>query len=170
MTASGPPPEQPRSVMNSRRLIEPPGVNVYRPDKAYHLATEPRMRRGKQSEPILRPNVRLGSKGEMLAASRCFPLFTQQRTSLKRVGMSVRCPTAEVTAFCSGAVPSLLNLREVPVTHTSGLGGRGGSDDEASNNHWVRGCRSAHGRRNRRRHEVTLALDRRHDFIERPPS
>jgi hypothetical protein len=32
-----------------------------------------------------------GSKGEMLAASRCFPLFPQQRTSLNRVGMSVRC-------------------------------------------------------------------------------
>jgi hypothetical protein len=47
--------------------------------------------------------------------------------------MSVRCPTAEVTAFCSGAVPSLLNLREVSVTHTSGPGGRGGPDDEASN-------------------------------------
>jgi hypothetical protein len=55
-------------------------------------------------------------------------------------------PTAEVTAFCSGAVPSLLNLCEVSVTHTSGLGGRGGSDDEASNNYWVRGYRSAHVR------------------------
>ena len=32
-----------------------------------------------------------GSKDEMLAATRCFPLFTQQRTSLNRVGMSVRC-------------------------------------------------------------------------------
>jgi len=81
----------------------------------------------------MRLDVAFGSKGEMLAASRCFPLFTQQRTSLNRVGMSVRCPTAEVTAFCSGAVPSLLNLREVSVTHTSGLGGRGGPDDEASN-------------------------------------
>src|ERR1700720_3544218 len=32
-----------------------------------------------------------GSKGEILAASRCFPLWPQQRTSLDRVGMSVRC-------------------------------------------------------------------------------
>src|ERR1700687_3237473 len=37
------------------------------------------------------PYVRLGSKGEILAASRCFPLWPQQRTSLNRVGMSVRC-------------------------------------------------------------------------------
>ena len=36
-------------------------------------------------------DVSNGSKGEILDASRCFPLFTQQRTSLNGVGMSVRC-------------------------------------------------------------------------------
>jgi hypothetical protein len=36
-------------------------------------------------------NVRLGSKDEMLASSRCFPLCPQQRTSLNTAGMSVRC-------------------------------------------------------------------------------
>jgi hypothetical protein len=35
--------------------------------------------------------VREGSKGEILAKSRCFPLCPQQRTSLNTVGMSVRC-------------------------------------------------------------------------------
>jgi hypothetical protein len=33
----------------------------------------------------------IGSKGEILAASRCFLLWPQQRTSLNSVGMSVRC-------------------------------------------------------------------------------
>src|SRR6266550_6880576 len=33
----------------------------------------------------------LGSKPEKLNASRCFPLFTQQRTSPRYVGMSVSC-------------------------------------------------------------------------------
>src|ERR1700692_4455443 len=35
-----------------------------------------------------------GQKGEILAASRCFPLWPQQRTSLNRVGMSVWCRKA----------------------------------------------------------------------------
>jgi hypothetical protein len=39
----------------------------------------------------LAADVRIGSKGEILAKSRCFPLCPQQRTSLNRVGMSVRC-------------------------------------------------------------------------------
>src|SRR5450759_4917777 len=34
---------------------------------------------------------RFGSKGEILAKSRCFPLWPQQRTSLNSVGMFVRC-------------------------------------------------------------------------------
>jgi hypothetical protein len=34
-------------------------------------------------------NVRVGSKGELLAASRCFPLWSQQRTSFNGVDMSV---------------------------------------------------------------------------------
>jgi hypothetical protein len=36
-------------------------------------------------------NVRSGSKGEILAASRCFPLYPQNRTSLNAVGMSETC-------------------------------------------------------------------------------
>jgi hypothetical protein len=35
--------------------------------------------------------VRNGSKPEKLNASRCFPLFTQQRTSPRYFGMSVSC-------------------------------------------------------------------------------
>jgi len=47
--------------------------------------------------PVLAPlfefalDVSVGSKGEMLAGSRCFPLRPQQRTLLNRCGMSVRC-------------------------------------------------------------------------------
>ncbi|MGB8080444.1 MAG: hypothetical protein WCF83_08255, partial [Pseudolabrys sp.] len=44
-------------------------------------------------------DVRVGSKGEILDASRCFPLFTQQRTSLNGVGMSVRCQERTRDAF-----------------------------------------------------------------------
>src|SRR5258706_8171136 len=36
-------------------------------------------------------HVRDGSKGEILAASRCFPLCPQNRTSLNAVGMSETC-------------------------------------------------------------------------------
>jgi hypothetical protein len=32
-----------------------------------------------------------GSKGEILSPSTCFPLWPQHRTSLNRVGLSVRC-------------------------------------------------------------------------------
>jgi hypothetical protein len=35
--------------------------------------------------------VEVPAKGERLAASRCFPLWPQQRTSLNRVGMSEKC-------------------------------------------------------------------------------
>lgn len=52
-----------------------------------------------------------------------------------------------------------LNLREAPVTHTSGLGGRR-LPCLASNDYLVRGCRSARCRRNRRQREVELAIDR----------
>jgi hypothetical protein len=52
-------------------------------------------------------DVRSGSKGEMLVASRCFPLFTQQRTSLNRVGMSTngmvrRAPASPTSDACAG--------------------------------------------------------------------
>src|SRR5258705_5677592 len=40
---------------------------------------------------IKRSNVRVGSKPEKLNASKCFPLFTQQRTSPRYFGMSVSC-------------------------------------------------------------------------------
>src|SRR5260370_12891725 len=36
-------------------------------------------------------NVRNGPKPEKLKASKCFPLFTQQRTSPRDFGMSVSC-------------------------------------------------------------------------------
>src|SRR6266404_8249195 len=36
-------------------------------------------------------NVCIGSKPEKLNASKCFPLFTQQRTSPRYFGMSVSC-------------------------------------------------------------------------------
>jgi hypothetical protein len=55
-----------------------------------------------------------------------------------------------------------------------GFGTTGGSDDEASNDYWVRGCRPACCCRNRCHHEVARALDRRlcrlprHDYVERP--
>src|SRR5258705_1316750 len=37
------------------------------------------------------PDVRVGSKSEILAASRCFPLYPQDRTSRNAVFMSVSC-------------------------------------------------------------------------------
>jgi hypothetical protein len=53
--------------------------------------------KGLESEPDFVADVAFGSKGEILAASRCFPLCPQQPTSLNRVGMSVRClPTADL--------------------------------------------------------------------------
>src|SRR5712671_6168626 len=39
----------------------------------------------------LAADVREGSKPEKLNASKCFPLFTQQRTSPRYFGMSVSC-------------------------------------------------------------------------------
>src|SRR6266403_4415808 len=39
----------------------------------------------------IRFDVSDGSKGEILAASRCFPLCPQNRTSLNAVGMSEMC-------------------------------------------------------------------------------
>jgi hypothetical protein len=36
-------------------------------------------------------DVRSGSKPEKLNASKCFPLFTQQRTSPRYFGMSEKC-------------------------------------------------------------------------------
>ena len=46
------------------------------------------------------------------------------------------------------------------VTYAGGVGGiRGSSDGEASNDCWVRGCRPAHGRRNRPRLHHQLSLD-----------
>src|ERR1700733_7503705 len=48
----------------------------------------PQMRRG---------DVRVGSKCEILAKSRCFLLCLQQQTSLDRVGRFVRCPIADIT-------------------------------------------------------------------------
>src|SRR5450631_3939515 len=44
-----------------------------------------------------RQDVSVGSKGEILAKSRCFPLCPQEGTSLKRVGMSVRCQGATLS-------------------------------------------------------------------------
>jgi hypothetical protein len=38
-----------------------------------------------------RADVRCGSKPEKLNESKCFPLFTQQRTSPRYFGMSVSC-------------------------------------------------------------------------------
>jgi hypothetical protein len=38
---------------------------------------------------VLSANVRNGSKPEKLNESKCFPLFTQQRTSPRYLGMSV---------------------------------------------------------------------------------
>jgi hypothetical protein len=37
------------------------------------------------------PEVQVGSKAEKLNASKCFPLYPQDRTSLNAVGMSVSC-------------------------------------------------------------------------------
>jgi hypothetical protein len=38
----------------------------------------------------------LGSKPEKLNMSKCFPLFTQQRTSPRYFGMSASCPKADL--------------------------------------------------------------------------
>src|SRR5258706_5613140 len=39
----------------------------------------------------MRPNVRDGSKGEILARSRCFPLYPRKRTHVGHRAMSVSC-------------------------------------------------------------------------------
>jgi hypothetical protein len=65
-----------------------------------------------------------GSKGEMLAASRCFPLFTQQRTSLYTVGMSQTCRQKQnlrilrldPPAPTMGTLAKIF-LRKLPRTH-----------------------------------------------------
>ena len=44
---------------------------------------------GRRQSVLIRPNVRCGSNSEMLGRSRCFPLWSQQRTSLNRSGRSV---------------------------------------------------------------------------------
>src|ERR1700686_3792960 len=41
-------------------------------------------------------NVAYGSKPEKLNESKCFPLFTQQRTSPRYFGMSVSCPISDI--------------------------------------------------------------------------
>jgi hypothetical protein len=43
-----------------------------------------------------RPDHTFGSKGEILAASRCFPPYPQNRTSLNAVGMSETCPIPDI--------------------------------------------------------------------------
>jgi hypothetical protein len=45
-----------------------------------------------------------GSKPEKLNASKCFPLFTQQRTSPRYFGMSVSCPTTDIQADLGGLI------------------------------------------------------------------
>src|SRR5258706_12176577 len=50
-----------------------------------------RLGRGRRVAAKRKPVVCNGSKGEILAASRCFPLFSQQQTSLHAVGMSETC-------------------------------------------------------------------------------
>jgi hypothetical protein len=40
---------------------------------------------------LMAANVAYGSKPEKLNESKCFPLFTQQRTSPRYFGMSVSC-------------------------------------------------------------------------------
>src|SRR6202043_3646764 len=45
------------------------------------------------------PNVSSGSKCEILAASRCLPLYPQNRTSLNAVGMSVSCQYLTYTSM-----------------------------------------------------------------------
>src|SRR6266478_7956456 len=46
-------------------------------------------RRGSASDRCCLANVAFGSKPEKLNKSKCFPLFTQQRTSPRYFGMSV---------------------------------------------------------------------------------
>jgi hypothetical protein len=50
------------------------------------------------------PDVRSGSKPEKLNESKCFPLFTQQRTSPRYFGMSVSCPTTDIQADLGGLI------------------------------------------------------------------
>src|SRR5260370_11849085 len=44
------------------------------------------------------PDVRVGSKSEILAASRCFPLYPQDRTSRNTVFISVSCQSQTFAA------------------------------------------------------------------------
>src|SRR5260370_6358726 len=51
-------------------------------------------------------NVRNGPKPEKLNASKCFPLFTQQRTSPRYFGMSVSCQKQTSTVVTATSVHS----------------------------------------------------------------
>src|SRR6266403_6360953 len=48
------------------------------------------------ARPQFRSEDRFGSKSENRHASKCFPLFTQQRTSPRYFGMPVSCPQADI--------------------------------------------------------------------------
>src|ERR1700686_597634 len=55
---------------------------------------------------ISRVFTQAGSEAEILGASRCFPLWPQQRTSLDRVSMSVRCQERPSTELLNDLVCS----------------------------------------------------------------
>jgi hypothetical protein len=60
-------------------------------------------------------DVWLGSKPEKLNASKCFPLFTQQRTSPSYFGMSVSCQYGDIAGVVEAAM--FAKWRAVTVNH-----------------------------------------------------
>ena len=126
---------------------------------------------------LLAPTL-MSAKGRK-ANARCEQMFSQYFTQQRTYQDTSEClfgadGGSHGFLFQRGPyfVASLLNLAKFPVTHTVGL-----EDEEVlmtkhqTMHRWVRGCRSAHGRRNRQGHEVTLCLwTDEHDLPERPPS
>jgi hypothetical protein len=61
--------------------------------------------------------VSFGSKAEKLNASKCFPLFTQQRTSPRYVGMSVSCQLRTSSKLPQGLQDAIFASRFMAETY-----------------------------------------------------
>src|SRR6266403_4839486 len=85
--------DRPDRIVLAQIVIQPLGKQraltaVVANNKARHRILPPKSQENHIIDGLF---TQPGSKGEILARSRCFPLFTQQRTSPRYFGMSVSC-------------------------------------------------------------------------------
>ena len=147
-----------------------------------------RLRKAKQRQRTETHFAEAAAKGEAEDPGLCEAAFTVTRDlqiEARAIGIHAGClhlcnlqarqPADQMRHICTAILPatlppaSLLNLCEVSVTHTKWA--RGPEEvlmTKHRTNYWVRGCHSAHRRRNRLHHAVVLALDQWHDVIQRP--